>query len=285
MYEATRLRLEELRKLLKAEIAKSPGKVISLDRAKEIFAEVFKTSRGSRGGAERSLAGDYSQFKLLHPSYFKGLNIVKSDQQLFRNYLLKRARADATPVETTIKDLLKDSKINFSDDFIKSKHVRSLAANVMRGNPELKAKFLLRGIGGVPAEPGGAASKIPTIYETSTKFKSFYDSGYKTPWKDAEYGAKFRAIEAFGSRAPAPSAGYTLTTEELAKKLGISTGTVNSYFSKGGSKDYHLSTARFLRENFKFEKIQRTWDGRRRSTLLERTFRSNDETMEQSSVF
>ena len=63
-------------------------------------------------GPGRSLAGEYSRFKNLYPSYFKGLNIIKSDQELFRNYLLKRAKANPTPVETTVKDLLKDSKIN-----------------------------------------------------------------------------------------------------------------------------------------------------------------------------
>ena len=256
MFESTRLRLEELRKLLETEIAKSPGKVISLSKAQEIFAEVFKTSIGSRGGVTRSLAGDYSRFKSAYPSYFKGLNIVKSDQELFRNYLLKRAQANTTPVETTVKDLLKDSKINFSDDFIKSKDIRTLAGNVIRGNPELKAKFLLTGIGGVPHEPGGTASKIPTIYKTSKKFKSFYDSTYDTPWKDAKYDAKFRAITSFENRPPVLSAGYTLTTKELAKKLGMSEGTISGYFSKANKKNYTLSTARFIRENFKFEKYR-----------------------------
>ena len=187
----------------------------------------------------------------MYPSYFKGLNIVKSDQELFRNYLLKRAKANPTPVETTVKDLLKDSKINFSDEFIKSKHVGTLGATVIRGTPELKAKFLLRGTGGSAPEPGGTASKIPTIYKTSKKFKSFYDSTYDTPWKDAKYNTKFSAITAFEKRqAPLP-AGYTLTVEKLAEKLGVGRGTIDTAFSKNiNRKDYNLSTSKFLRENF-----------------------------------
>ena len=241
-------KLENFRKLVEDEIKKSPEKSISLERSKELFKKAMGDTINPTGPG-RSLAGEYSRFKNLYPSYFKGLNIVKSDQELFRNYLLKRAKANPTPVETTIKDLLKDSKINFSDKFTKSKDARTLAGNVIRGNPQLKAKFLLTGTGGIPAKPGGIASKIPTIYETSKKFKSFYDSGYDTPWEDASYDAKYRAVLSFEKRAAPLPAGYTLTVEELAEKLGLGKATVNNAFIKS-SPDYNLSTSKFIRENF-----------------------------------
>ena len=223
--------LENFRKLVEAEIKKSSEKSISLDKSKELFKKAMGDTINLEGPG-RSMAGEYSRFKNMYPSYFKGLSIVKNDQELFRNYLLKRAKANSTPVETTIKNLLKDSKINFSDDFIKSKDVRTLAGNVIRAVPELKAKFLLKGIGGKAPEPGGTASKIPTIYKTSKKFKSFYDSTYDTPWKDAKYDAKFRSITAFENRpAPLPT-GYTLTVEKLGEKLGLGKGSINNAFIK-----------------------------------------------------
>jgi hypothetical protein len=241
-------KLENFRKLVEDEIKKSPEKSISLERSKELFKKAMGDAINPTGPG-RSLAGEYSRFKNLYPSYFKGLSIVKNDQELFRNYLLKRAKANPTPVETTIKDLLKESKINFSDKFTKSKDARTLAGNVIRQNPQLKAKFLLTGTGGIPAKPGGIASKIPTIYETSKKFKSFYDSGYDTPWKDASYDAKYRAVLSFEKRAAPLPAGYTLTVEELAEKLGLGKATVNNAFIKS-SPDYNLSTSKFIRENF-----------------------------------
>jgi len=241
-------KLENFRKLVEDEIKKSPEKSISLERSKELFKKAMGDTINPTGPG-RSLAGEYSRFKNLYPSYFKGLSIVKNDQELFRNYLLKRAKANPTPVETTIKDLLKDSKINFSDKFTKAKDVRTLAGNVIRQNPQLKAKFLLTGTGGIPAKPGGIAIKIPTIYKTSKKFKSFYDSTYDTPWKDASYDAKYRAVKAFENRPASLPAGYTLTVEELAEKLGLGKGSINRAFLKS-SPDYNLSTSKFIRENF-----------------------------------
>ena len=63
MQEGTRLKLEELRRLLKAE-----PQPISMERAEELFRKAFP-------GVSDSYKG-ISKYKNKYPKYFKGINIA-----------------------------------------------------------------------------------------------------------------------------------------------------------------------------------------------------------------
>jgi len=94
--ERTRLKLEEFRRLLKLEEG-----VISIERAQQLFKQVFKTTG--------DLSKEFSRFKLNYPSYFKGITIAdKTDK--FRNYLLNRAKNLTSPITTSIPALQKAAK-------------------------------------------------------------------------------------------------------------------------------------------------------------------------------
>ena len=194
MLVETKKRLKELQTLFKNE-----PQPISSERANAIFKKVFPNIADSAKGLSRKKA-DYPQF-------FKGIKFTLgtelSDGNVMREYLKKRAKNITTAIETSTPKLNKAAKTNLE--------VSTLAAIVKKFNKENGQKFLLRG------GSQFAGSIHDPLYESSKKFKTFYDNAYKTPWGEADAYQKSNAAKSFKERTKIPT-GYTLTTDEFLKK-------------------------------------------------------------------
>ena len=92
-------------------------------------------------------------------------------------------------------------------------------------------------------------SKYDTFYKDSKKFRDFYDENYKTPWNEIEQRTNIKAnsYNAFLRKQKLEKAakGFTLTGQEMAKKLGLNLQTLRTYESR---PDQDTST-RFIRDN------------------------------------
>ena len=208
MLVETKKRLKELQTLFKNE-----PQPISSERANAIFKKVFPNIADSAKGLSRKKA-DYPQF-------FKGIKFTLgtelSDGNVMREYLKKRAKNITTAIETSTPKLNKAAKTNLE--------VSTLAAIVKKFNKENGQKFLLRG------GSQFAGSIHDPLYESSKKFKTFYDNAYKTPWGEADAYQKSNAAKSFKERTKIPT-GYTLTTDEFLKKIGgVGKGSIASIVS------------------------------------------------------
>ena len=92
-------------------------------------------------------------------------------------------------------------------------------------------------------------SKYDADYKNNKKFRDFYNENYKTPWNEIEQRTNIKAssYNAFLRKQKLEKAakGFTLTTEEMAKKLGITLSSLRTYESNP-DKD---SSTRFIRDN------------------------------------
>ena len=170
--------------------------------------------------------------------------------------LKTRGGSDYSPDMQKVFDYLKKllaggKKLDLSIDEIKKKagvpnakntNVSSLIIREKKkGNfKNLTVKKFSRG-----AEVG--KSKYDTDYNNSKKFRDFYNQTYDTPWNEAKSTLKTNSYNAFLRKQKLEKAakGFTLTGEEMAKKLGLPLKTLRNYESK---PDENTST-RFIRDN------------------------------------
>jgi len=161
---------------------------------------------------------------------------------------------DTQKVFDYLKELLADGKeLNLSIDEIKKKAKTPKIPNATvsalikreqkKGNfKNLTIKKFARG-----AEAG--VSKRDADYKNNKKFRDFYNKTYKTPWDeiDQKTSLKDNSYKAFlkDKELKKAAKGFTLTGEEMAKKLGLPLETLRTYESK---PDENTST-RFIRDN------------------------------------
>ena len=99
------------------------------------------------------------------------------------------------------------------------------------------------------------------LYKSSKKFKDFYSATYDKPWSDATATNKANAVSAFERhKGKLTKPGFTLSGEELAKKLGVSFNTLKTYFTPINVRNVDSTTASFVRDNI--EKIRTIKDGK-----------------------
>ena len=226
MQEKTRLKLEKLRRLLKAE-----PQPITMERAEELFKEAFPDTSDSYKGI--------SKYRRKYPKYFDGIKIaaVTDEGDKLRNYLKKRSKTLTGDLNTDYNKLNKAAKTTLGPATVKD--------IVDKFNANSANKFLLTG------GTASGASKYDDIYKNSKKFITFYDSLDNYPaFEDATGNQKANAYKSFQVRgAFKPPAGYTLSSEEFLEKVGLKKSTLDTYVADPNKNN----TSRFIKENFNFK--------------------------------
>jgi len=223
MQEGTRLKLEELRRLLKAE-----PQPMSMERAEELFRQAFPDVSDSYKGI--------SKYRKAYPKYFKGIDIaaITDEGDKIRDYLKRITKNRTEPFVTSTPKILKAAKANAGPATVKA---------IVNKFNEGGEKVLLRG------GKQFAGSQYDDLYKNSKKFKAFYDEAYDTPWDEAPSYQKENAARSFKVRgAFKPPAGYTLSTEEFLEKIGLKKSSLDTYISDPDK----TTTARFIKDNFDF---------------------------------
>ena len=226
MQERTRLKLEELRRLLKAE-----PQPMSMERAEELFRQAFPDVSDSYKGI--------SKYRRKYPQYFKGIKIaaVTDEGDKLRDYLKRRSKTLTGDLNTDYNKLNKAAKTNLGPATVND--------IVKKFNANSANKFLLTG------GTASGASKYDDIYKNSKKFRTFYDSLDNYPaFEDATGNQKANAYKSFQVRgAFKPPAGYTLSSEEFLEKVGLKKSTLDTYVADPNKNN----TSRFIKENFNFK--------------------------------
>ena len=226
MLERTKNRLEYLRRLLKAE-----PQPMTMERAEQLFKEAFPDTSDSYKGI--------SKYRRKYPKYFEGIKIaaVTDEGDKLRNYLKRRSKTLTGDLNTDYNKLNKAAKTTLGPATVKN--------IVDKFNANSKNKFLLTG------GTASGASKYDDIYKNSKKFKTFYDSLDNYPaFEDATGNQKANAYKSFQVRgAFKPPAGYTLSSEEFLKKVGLKKSTLDTYVADPNKNN----TSRFIKENFNFK--------------------------------
>ena len=169
----------------------------------------------------------------------RGGSDYSPDMQKVFDYL-KKLLAGGKKLDLSIDEIKKKAKVpNAKNANISSLIIREKK----KGNfKNLTVKKFARG-----AETG--KSKYDTDYKNNKKFRDFYDENYKTPWNeiDQKTNIKANSYNAFLRKQKLEKAakGFTLTGEEMAKKLGLPLQTLRTYESR---PDQDTST-RFIRDN------------------------------------
>ena len=226
MQERTKNRLEYLKRLLKAE-----PQPMSMERAEQLFKEAFPDTSDSYKGI--------SKYRRKYPQYFKGIKIaaVTDEGDKLRDYLKRRSKTLTGDLNTDYNKLNKAAKTTLGPATVKD--------IVDKFNANSANKFLLTG------GTASGASKYDDIYKNSKKFKTFYDSLDNYPaFEDATGNQKANAYKSFQVRgAFKPPAGYTLSSEEFLKKVGLKKSTLDTYVADPNKNN----TSRFIKENFNFK--------------------------------
>ena len=170
---------------------------------------------------------------------------------------------DGQKIYDKLVELLKGGKkLDISIDEIKKKAGTPNIANATvsgiifrekkKGTRFFKNISLKRFAGGLEV----GVSKHDATYNNSKKFRNFYKQNYDTPWNKIDNSdrtnPKASAYNAFLRHKSAPT-DFTLTTDEVAKKLGITKTSLRTYET---TPDVNTSS-RFIRDNIK---KQRTID-------------------------
>jgi len=169
----------------------------------------------------------------------RGGSDYSPDMQKVFDYL-KKLLAGGKKLDLSIDEIKKKAKVpNAKNANISSLIIREKA----KGNfKNLTVKKFAKG-----AEAG--VSKYDADYKNNKKFRDFYNENYKTPWNEIEQKTNIKAnsYNAFLRKQKLEKAakGFTLTGEEMAKKLGLPLQTLRTYESK---PDQDTST-RFIRDN------------------------------------
>ena len=169
----------------------------------------------------------------------RGGSDYSPDMQKVFDYL-KKLLAGGKKLDLSIDEIKKKAKVpNAKNANISSLIIREKA----KGNfKNLTVKKFASG-----AEAG--KSKYDTDYKNNKKFRDFYDENYKTPWNeiDQKTNTKANSYNAFLRKQKLEKAakGFTLTGEEMAKKLGLPLQTLRTYESKPDQD----SSTRFIRDN------------------------------------
>ena len=192
---------------------------------------------------------------------------------------------DTQKVFDYLKQLLADGKkLNLSIDEIKKKaktpNIPNGTVSALIKREQKRGNFknltVKRFAGGL--ETG--VSKRDVDYKNNKKFRDFYNETYnktgKNPWNeiDQKTNLKDNSWKAFlnDQRLKKAAKGFTLTGEEMAKKLGISLDSLRTYEAKGTGPRENTST-RFIADNIK--KI-RTVDINPKTGLRETVVRYKD---------
>ena len=219
--ERTRLRLEELQRLLKAEKGS-----VSILKLQELFKRVF----GSTG----DIAKEVSRYRNVFPSYFKGITIVDTftEGNKFRDYLLNRAKNLKSPLTTDIPSLQKAAGTELE---------AATAWNVYKRHADKSKIKLGKNIG---------FSIHDAPYKTSKKFRDFVEA-LKKDWSKMDGYEKNNAWHAYLKRKPQKlPAGFTLNNVDFLKKIGgLSEGSLAAIVTKPEMN----TTALFFKDNFKYE--------------------------------
>ena len=220
--ERTRLRLEELQRLLKAEKGS-----VSILKLQELFKRVF----GSTG----DIAKEVSRYRNNYPSYFKGITIVDTftEGNKFRDYLLNRAKNLKSPLTTDIPSLQKAAGTELE---------AATAWNIYTKHADKSKIKLGKNIG---------SSIHDASYNNSKKFRDFVEASNKD-WSKLDAYEKNNAWQGYLKRKPQKlPAGFTLTNAEFLKRIGggISEATLASVATRPEMN----TTALFFKDNFKFE--------------------------------
>ena len=224
MQEETRLKLEKLRRLLKAE-----PQPMTMERAEELFRQAFPNVKDTYKGI--------SKYRNKYPKYFDGIKIaaITDEGDKIRDYLKRITKNRTEPFVTSTPKILKAAKANAGPATVKA---------IVNKFNEGGEKVLLRG------GKQFAGSQYDDLYKNSKKFKAFYDEAYDTPWDEAPSYQKENAARSFKVRgAFKPPAGYTLSTEEFLEKIGLKKSSLDTYVSNPDK----TSTARFIKDNFSFK--------------------------------
>ncbi len=224
MQEETRLKLEKLRRLLKAE-----PQPMTMERAEELFRQAFPNVKDTYKGI--------SKYRNKYPKYFDGIKIaaITDEGDKIRDYLKRITKNRTEPFVTSTPKILKAAKADAGPATVKA---------IVNKFNEGGEKVLLRG------GKQFAGSQYDDLYKNSKKFKAFYDEAYDTPWDEAPSYQKENAARSFKVRgAFKPPAGYTLSTEEFLEKIGLKKSSLDTYVSNPDK----TSTARFIKDNFSFK--------------------------------
>ena len=224
MLVSTKKSLEKLQDLLKKE-----PQPVSMEKATKLFKQAFPQIDDPYRGL--------SKYKNKYPSYFKGIKIssITDEGDKIRNYLKRITKNKTEPFVTSTPKILKAAKADAGPATVKA---------IVNKFNESGEKVLLRG------GKQFAGNQYDELYKNSKKFKEFYDEAYDTPWDEAESYQKNNAYRSFKVRgAFKPPAGYTLSTEEFLKKVGLKKSSLDTYVSDPDK----TTTARFIKDNFSFK--------------------------------
>ena len=202
---------------------------MTMERAEKLFKEAFPGISDSYKGI--------SKYRKKYPQYFKGIKIsaITDEGDKIRNYLERITKNKTEPFVTSTPKILKAAKADAGPATVKA---------IVNKFNESGEKVLLRG------GKQFAGNQYDELYKNSKKFKAFYDEAYDTPWDEAESYQKNNAYRSFKVRgAFKPPAGYTLSTEEFLKKVGLKKSTLDTYVSNPDKS----TTSKFIKDNFSFK--------------------------------
>ena len=162
--------------------------------------------------------------------------------------------ADIQKIADKLEELLAGGKeLNISLDELKKKagalNAKNATISAYIERQKEKGKFKNLTIKRFSSGIERGTSKYDTNYKASKKFRDFYSQTYDTPWDKANSILKTNSYNAFlrNEKLVKGAKGFTLTTEEMAKKLGITSSSLRTYESK---PDLDSST-KFIRDNIK----------------------------------
>ena len=109
MQEGTRLKLEKLRELLKAE-----PQPMSMERAEELFRKAFPDVSDSYKGI--------SKYRNKYPKYFRGIDIaaITDEGDKIRDYLKRITKGKTEPFVTSSPKILKGAKADAGPATVKA---------------------------------------------------------------------------------------------------------------------------------------------------------------------
>ena len=169
----------------------------------------------------------------------RGGSNYSPDMQKVLEYL-KRRLANGKEISLSLDEIKKKAKVpNANNKNISSLIVREKEKGNFK-NLTVK-KFVGTTVAGTSVRDAD--------YKNNKKFRDFYNANYKTPWNeiDQKTNLKDNSYRAFlnAQKFKKEAKGFTLTAEEMAKKLGITQQSLRTYESRPDQD----TSSRFIADN------------------------------------
>ena len=160
---------------------------------------------------------------------------------------------DAQKIYNKLVELLEGGKkLDIGIDELKTKagtpNIANSTVSALIKREQAKGNFKTLTIKQFAGGLEAGVSKYDKPYNTSKNFRNFYKQNYNTPWNEIgpRENTKSNAYTSYLKNKSKPT-GFTLTADEVAKKLGITKLTLKTYEGKPENN----TSSRFIRDHIK----------------------------------